>query len=197
MIQCKTQDSYCQHSSTLWSSAIHMTVIADTAALYLMKRLTLSSLCEFWDHTPTLCLSPGFLEYYESGDLCDRILINWSSLHNFSPKVHWILITKSNFLPLARPETRCQGTIINVRQDQECHVSDDVHPPWIITTHDRHSIGTEWVILIANQLLFLLRSAVGKTHHWWRDLFMCDTVHIRRYNVKSHWKVQGRNSTPE
>ncbi len=33
--------------------------------------------------------------------------------------------------------------------------------------------------------------------HWWRDLFMCDTVHIRSYNVKSHWKVEGRNSTPE
>ncbi len=32
---------------------------------------------------------------------------------------------------------------------------------------------------------------------WWRDVFMCNTVHIRRYNVKSHWKVQGRNSTPE
>ena len=27
---------------------------------------------------------------------------------------------------------------------------------------------------------------------WWRDLFMCNTVHIRSYNVKSHWKVQGR-----
>ncbi len=34
-------------------------------------------------------------------------------------------------------------------------------------------------------------------YHWWRDLFMCDTVHIRRCNVKSHWKAQGRNSTPE
>ena len=33
--------------------------------------------------------------------------------------------------------------------------------------------------------------------HWWGDLFMCDTVHIRSYNVKSHGKVQGRNSTPE
>ncbi len=33
--------------------------------------------------------------------------------------------------------------------------------------------------------------------HWWRILFMCDTIHIRSYNVKSHWKVQGRNSTPE
>ena len=32
---------------------------------------------------------------------------------------------------------------------------------------------------------------------WWRDPFICDTVHIRSYNVKSHWKVQGRNSTPE
>ena len=27
--------------------------------------------------------------------------------------------------------------------------------------------------------------------HWWRDLFMRGTVHIRSYNVKSHWKVQG------
>ena len=26
---------------------------------------------------------------------------------------------------------------------------------------------------------------------------MCDTVHIWRYNIKSHWKVQGHNSTPE
>ena len=26
---------------------------------------------------------------------------------------------------------------------------------------------------------------------------MCGTVHIRRYNVKFHRKVQGRNSTPE
>ncbi len=114
----------------------HMTVIADTAALYLIKGLTLSSLCEFWDHTTTICLSPGFLGYYGSGDLCDRILINWSSLHNFPPKVHWILITKRNFPPLARRETRCQGTIIHVRQDQECHVSDDVHLPWIITTKE-------------------------------------------------------------
>ncbi len=30
-----------------------------------------------------------------------------------------------------------------------------------------------------------------------RVLFMCHTIHIRRYNVKSHWKVQGCNSTPE
>ena len=34
-------------------------------------------------------------------------------------------------------------------------------------------------------------------YQWCTDLFMCNTVHIRRYNVKSHWKVQGRNSTPE
>ncbi len=33
--------------------------------------------------------------------------------------------------------------------------------------------------------------------HWCTHLFMCDTVHIRTYNVKSHWKVQGPNSTPE
>ncbi len=33
--------------------------------------------------------------------------------------------------------------------------------------------------------------------HWWRDLFMCNTVHIRSYIIKSHWKVQGRNFTPE
>ncbi len=33
--------------------------------------------------------------------------------------------------------------------------------------------------------------------HWRTDLYMCDTVHIRSYNVKSHWKVQDRNSTPE
>ncbi len=26
---------------------------------------------------------------------------------------------------------------------------------------------------------------------------LCTTVHIRRCNVKSHWKIQGRNSTPE
>ena len=38
------------------------------------------------------------------------------------------------------------------------------------------------------------------TLHWCRDLFMCNTVHIRRYrdsNVKFHWKVQGHNSAPE
>ena len=29
------------------------------------------------------------------------------------------------------------------------------------------------------------------------ELFMCNTLHIRRYNVKFHWKVQGRNSTPK
>ncbi len=34
-------------------------------------------------------------------------------------------------------------------------------------------------------------------YHLWRDLFMCKIVHIRNYNVKSHWKVQGCNSTPE
>ena len=35
-------------------------------------------------------------------------------------------------------------------------------------------------------------------YHWCTDLFMCNTVHIiRRYNVNSHWKVQGRNFTPE
>ena len=33
--------------------------------------------------------------------------------------------------------------------------------------------------------------------YWWWDLFMCDAVHIRSYNVKSHWKVQGCYSTPE
>ena len=33
--------------------------------------------------------------------------------------------------------------------------------------------------------------------HWWRDLFMCEHAHIRSYNVKSHWKVQGRNFTHE
>ncbi len=32
--------------------------------------------------------------------------------------------------------------------------------------------------------------------HWCTGLFMCNTVHIRRYNVQSHWKVQGRNCTP-
>ncbi len=32
---------------------------------------------------------------------------------------------------------------------------------------------------------------------WWRDPFMCNTDHIRSYNVKSHCKVQGVNSTPE
>ncbi len=37
----------------------------------------------------------------------------------------------------------------------------------------------------------------GRGCHWCTDLFMCDTVHIRRYNAKSHWKVQGHNSTPE
>ncbi len=26
------------------------------------------------------------------------------------------------------------------------------------------------------------------TAHWWRDLFMCDTLHIRIYNVKSQLK---------
>ncbi len=36
-----------------------------------------------------------------------------------------------------------------------------------------------------------------KASHWCTDLFMCDTVHTRGYNVKSHWKVQGRNFTPE
>ncbi len=34
-------------------------------------------------------------------------------------------------------------------------------------------------------------------YHWCAGLFMCNTVHINRYNVKSHWKVQGRNSSPE
>ncbi len=29
------------------------------------------------------------------------------------------------------------------------------------------------------------------TVHWCTDLFRCTTVHIRSYNVKSHWKVQG------
>ena len=32
---------------------------------------------------------------------------------------------------------------------------------------------------------------------WWRHLFMCNTDHIRSYNVKSHWKVQEVNSAPE
>ncbi len=32
--------------------------------------------------------------------------------------------------------------------------------------------------------------------HWCTDLFMYSTVHIRIYNVKSHWKVQGHNFTP-
>ncbi len=34
-------------------------------------------------------------------------------------------------------------------------------------------------------------------YHWCTILFRCGTVHIRRYNVKSHGKVQGRNSAPE
>ncbi len=35
------------------------------------------------------------------------------------------------------------------------------------------------------------------TNHGCTDLFICNTVHIRSYNVKSHWNVQGRNFTPE
>ncbi len=31
----------------------------------------------------------------------------------------------------------------------------------------------------------------------WGITLMCTTVHIRSYNVKSHWKGQGCNSTPE
>ncbi len=31
----------------------------------------------------------------------------------------------------------------------------------------------------------------------WRAVFRCSTDHIRSYNVKSHWKVQGRNFTHE
>ncbi len=39
---------------------------------------------------------------------------------------------------------------------------------------------------------------VGNTlKHRCTDLFMCNTVHIGRHNVKSHWKVQGRKSTLE
>ena len=37
----------------------------------------------------------------------------------------------------------------------------------------------------------------GTNKQWRRSLFRCSTDHIRSYNVKSHWKVQGRNFTHE
>ncbi len=39
--------------------------------------------------------------------------------------------------------------------------------------------------------------SLGSVNYWWRDPFMCDTVHVRSHNVKSHWNVQASNSTPE
>ncbi len=49
----------------LWSSVTHMTVIAHENEMKLMKWITLSSLCEFWDRTTTFCLRPGFLGFVE------------------------------------------------------------------------------------------------------------------------------------
>ncbi len=46
-------------------------------------------------------------------------------------------------------------------------------------------------------LFFWYRSTYWNITQWWRDPFMCNTDHIRSYNVKSHWKVQEVNSTPE
>ena len=79
--------------------------------------------------------------------------------------------------------------------------------------NDRHTDGTHYfyAIYFYDPLFLCYRraksvkvSGPSASHlmltvlqHSWRDLFMCDTVYIRRCNVKSHRKVQGRNSTPE
>ena len=43
---------------------------------------------------------------------------------------------------------------------------------------------------INSKLCFQTSGFSSLPYHWCRDLFMCGTVHIRRCNVKYHWKVQ-------
>ena len=61
--------------------------------------------------------------------------------------------------------------------------------PWIsmICRKPFHKISKPTIVYQA------WHNLANSLHDWWRDRFMCDTVHIRSYNVKPHWKVQGRN----
>ena len=87
-------------------------------------------------------------------------------------------------------------------------------PPHILATNQWGSmIRQKQIIYINTSLLLGFRKwsvnescevftrccckVLQNTNQWCTDLFMCDSVHIRRYNGKFHWKVQGCNSTPE
>ncbi len=90
---------------------------------------------------------------------------------------------------------------------QRVHLGDNTcYPPLYLLTRNSWLLIGQWQVYALD--IHLVRGVYHfwevcvsflyfylKVTHWCTDLFMYNTLYIRRYNVKSHWNVQGRNST--
>ncbi len=90
---------------------------------------------------------------------------------------------------------QCNGRVLpdEERICKYCHshnVEDEYH---FVMICDLYSIKRRRLL----QFLDSSEQPTEETFQSWRDPFMCNTDHIRSYNVKSHWQVQEVNSTPE